>query len=339
VNFSNPVAITAGTTYVASYRTNGDYSADPNYFSTSHVSGDLIAPSGSNGVYAYGSGGLFPTNSFNSTSYGVDVVFDNTNAIPQPQANADSGFVVNENSTLSIAASALLANDTDPNGLPLSITGVSNPTTGTVSYNASTQTVTFVPTAGYSGPANFTYSITDANGGSASASVGLVVNPTTTTESLFSASSVPSIVTVADTNAVELGLKFQANTNGEITGIRFYKGSLNVGTHVADLWSSTGTLLATATFASETASGWQQVNFSNPVAITAGTTYVASYRTNGDYSADPNYFSTSHVSGDLIAPSGSNGVYAYGSGGLFPTNSFNSTSYGVDVVFKAQLAS
>ena len=38
-----------------------------------------------------------------------------------------------------------------------------------------------------------------------------------------------------------------------------------------------GTLLASATFSNETASGWQQVNFSSPVSITAGTTYIASY--------------------------------------------------------------
>ena len=38
---------------------------------------------------------------------------------------------------------------------------------------------------------------------------------------------------------------------------------------------SSGTLLASATFTGETASGWQQVNFSTPVAITANTTYVA----------------------------------------------------------------
>ena len=50
---------------------------------------------------------------------------------------------------------------------------------------------------------------------------------------------------------------------------------------MADLWSATGTLLATATFTNETASGWQQANFSNPVPITAGTTYdcVLSHRT------------------------------------------------------------
>ena len=66
-----------------------------------------------------------------------------------------------------------------------------------------------------------------------------------------------------DPNPVELGVKFQAATNGSILGIEFYKSPQNTGPHVADLWSATGALLATATFTNETASGWQQVNFSN----------------------------------------------------------------------------
>jgi len=102
-------------------------------------------------------------------------------------------------------------------------------------------------------------------------------------------------------------------------------------------------LLASATFTNETASGWQQVDFVAPVAVTAGTTYVASYHTDGNYSADPNFFATDHTNGMLIAPgtpsSGGNGVYAYGNSSLFPTNSYNSTGYGVDVLFKAQLTS
>ena len=105
--------------------------------------------------------------------------------------------------------------------------------------------------------------------------------------------------------------------------------------------TSTGTLLATATFTNETASGWQQVNFATPVTITAGTTYVASYHTSGNYAADPNLFGSPVSNGPLTAPassaSGGNGVYAYGSGALFPTNSYNATSYGVDVLFRPQL--
>ena len=38
-------------------------------------------------------------------------------------------------------------------------------------------------------------------------------------------------------------MKFRATQAGYITGIRFYKGSGNTGTHVGSLWSKTGTLL------------------------------------------------------------------------------------------------
>ena len=46
---------------------------------------------------------------------------------------------------------------------------------------------------------------------------------------------------------------------------------------VRKLMDQDGVSLATATFTNETASGWQEVLFSTPVAITAGVTYVASY--------------------------------------------------------------
>ena len=70
---------------------------------------------------------------------------------------------------------------------------------------------------------------------------------------------------------------FQSDSSGWVTGVRFYKASTNTGTHIGDLWTSSGTLLASASFANETASGWQQVTFASPVLISAGTTYVASY--------------------------------------------------------------
>jgi hypothetical protein len=82
-------------------------------------------------------------------------------------------------------ASTLLANDTDSAGYPLSISGVSNPSNGTVSYNSSNQTVGFVPTNGYFGPAGFTYSVTDGSGGAGSANVSLIVDYPTTAQSLF----------------------------------------------------------------------------------------------------------------------------------------------------------
>ena len=344
VAFGSPVSITAGTTYVASFHSNGHYTATSNYFTTAHVNGVLTAPASSNGVYTYGNGNVFPRNTFGATNYWVDVVFSPTSGGPNhaPVAANDSGFNATQNTPLSVAASALLANDTDPDGDALTITSVSGGAGGTASFNAQTNTVTFTPNTGYTGSASFTYVISDGRGGTTSASASLTVNAASTNiVSLFSSNPTPSIVTVNDPSSVELGLKFQSFSAGDITGLRFYKGASNIGTHVADLWSGSGNLLATAIFANETVSGWQQVNFATPVTIMPGTTYIASYHTAGNYSADPNLLASAITNGSLTAPSsassGGNGVFAYGTGSLFPTSSFNATSYGVDVLFRPQL--
>ena len=121
-------------------------------------------------------------------------------------------------------------------------------------------------------------------------------------------------------------------------GVRFYKSAANSGTHVGNLWTSSGTRLATATFADETPSGWQEVLFDAPVAVVANTTYVVSYHTNvGHYSASGGYFGSLGVDRPpLRAPAsatvGGNGVYLYGAT-AFPTQTFNATNYWVDVVF------
>ena len=70
--------------------------------------------------------------------------------------------------------------------------------------------------------------------------------------SAWSASTTPTLTRRSDPNAVELGVKFTTDVNGFITGIRFYKGTGNTGTHVGNLWSAGGALLATATFSAET---------------------------------------------------------------------------------------
>ena len=343
-NLTTAVTLTVGATYVVSYSSNGFYSVDYNYFYRQRSIGSLVAPSGlsvGNGVFVYGSAGSFPSSSFLNSNYWVDVVFNRAGGAGNlpPTANNDSGFVTTENTALAIPASSLLANDTDPNGYTLSVTGVSSPTNGTVAYNAGTQIATFTPTTNYVGDAGFVYSITNGHGGTASANVALAVNPSgQTTVSLFSISDVPATVTENDNNAVELGVQFQSSAAGQVTGILFYKGPQNTGTHIANLWTASGTLLATATFVNETASGWQVVTFP-AVAISANTVYVASYHTQtGYYSANSGYFSTAHVSGVLTAPAtgpvGGNGLYAYGASSAFPTSSYNATNYWVDVVFQ-----
>ena len=88
--------------------------------------------------------------------------------------------------------------------------------------------------------------------------------------------------------------------------------------HTARLWTATGTLLETATFTGETATGWQQANFGLPVAVTANTVYVASYHApNGGYAATPAAFASIGVNTPPMealssSASGGNGVFRYG---------------------------
>ncbi len=150
----------------------------------------------------------------------------------------------------------------------------------------------------------------------------------------------------SDPSQIEVGVKFRADVSGYITGLRYYKTSEATGAHVGHLYTASGTQLAEVTFSKETASGWQQVSLPSPVAISANTTYIASYYApNGHYAALSGYFSV--VGADaapLHAPAsgvvGGNGVYHYGgNGSLFSEGgpeSYNGTNYMADVVFEAE---
>ncbi|MGZ5220444.1 MAG: DUF4082 domain-containing protein [Chitinophagaceae bacterium] len=141
-------------------------------------------------------------------------------------------------------------------------------------------------------------------------------------------------------NPVELGVKFSSSVAGFIKGIRFFSGNTVSGNYTGHLWSMDGELLASAEFTNVTASGWQQVLFSEPVSISAGTVYIASYYTDAGIYAGTNYGFDEAVSngGSLTALSntteGGNGVYTYEGPG-FPTQTHKASNYWVDVLFSS----
>jgi hypothetical protein len=252
--FSAPVSIAANTTYVASYHTTSGFFSFTSSFFTSQVDSPPLhalsdAAAGGNGTYAYSSTPVFPSNSYQSSNYFVDVVF----------AASGSG---------SSGSGSSLANT-----------------------------------------------------------------------SLWNNSGTPAVINQPGSSPVELGMKFQSDVSGLITGIRFYKGSQNTGTHTVSLYTFSGTLLARAVSGSEGPSGWQQVNFASPVSISAGAIYVASYHTtSGFFSFTPSYFTSQFDSSPLHAlsnnVSGGNGVYTYSSVPSFPNNTYQASNYWVDVVFQ-----
>ncbi len=134
--------------------------------------------------------------------------------------------------------------------------------------------------------------------------------------SVWDDATIPTVTSSSDPGSVELGVKFRTLTDGFVTGVRFYKGTGNNGTHIGNLWAQDGTLLGRATFTNETGSGWQTVLFDNPVAVTAGNVYVASYfAPNGGYAIDVNFFAGGGVGNGPIellgdGEAGGNGVYS-----------------------------
>ena len=416
VNFATPVATTANTVYIASYFvTSGHYAADQTYFAVAGV--DKIplhalqdGLSGPDGVFTYFQNSTFPSSTYNSSNYWVDVAFVVTpvlnsisispasptiSAGTQQQFTAtgtfSNGSTANVNSLVTwsssnpavatvgvtgvatalspgssvitatqgtLKATATITVQTAPLGINASLAGglINVPysatltaTGGTAPYIWSLTTGTLptgltLSSAGVisgtpSAVGIFTFTLTVTDSGSpqhtASSQFSIAIS-----SSIFAASSVPNTTDVGPDSSVELGVKFKSDVNGQIVGIRFYKSAANVGPHVVNLWSSTGTLLATAKSTSETASGWQQVNFATPVAITANTVYVASYFvTGGHYSVTQNTFGAAGVDNAPLHAlqdgiSGPNGAYSYGSTSSLPGSGYLSSNYWVDVAFQ-----
>lgn len=157
--------------------------------------------------------------------------------------------------------------------------------------------------------------------------------------SVFPSSAVPASVDNRDnTTGIELGMKFKSNVNGYISAVRFYKGSLSNGTFTGHIWASNGNSLAVATLNVSSGSGWQQINLSTPLAITANTTYVVSYHSpSGYYPITNPSFSSAFINGPLRGlangEDGPNGVYNYTATPAFPSSNYQSSNYWVDVVF------
>lgn len=155
----------------------------------------LTAPDGSellNTIYADREVGLSATGIYTLTIEGLGVDSVGTysfrlldrpaNQAPvaaDDQATTDAGVLVEIE---------VLANDTDPDGDPLTVVSITDPDHGTASTDG--EVVTYSPAPGFAGTDTFTYTVGDGNGGEAQATVTIIVNPPANTP--------PSIQVIAD---------------------------------------------------------------------------------------------------------------------------------------------
>ena len=183
-------------------------------------------------TYTVSSGGVTETATVNVT---VNPVND------APVAGNDTANAV-EDTALTISAATLLANDTDADGNTLSITAVQGATHGTVALVGGN--VVFTPAANYSGPASFTYTVSDGQGGTATGTVNLTVaavadKPTLTITNaagqlVFANSWESAPVTNADTSSTS----YTASTTLEgWTRVDTPDGQAG-GTNAFEIWSS-----------------------------------------------------------------------------------------------------
>jgi hypothetical protein len=145
----------------------------------------------------------------------------------------------------------------------------------------------------------------------------VAVQPSWAGETLFTAQT-PAETNFSNGPNYELGTAFTSNIAGQITAVRFWKAPSEGGTHIGNVWSSTGQLLASVTFANETASGWQQQALANPLTIAPNTIYVVSVNTGATYFVyTPGGLSSQVSNENLTSVGGNNGLA--GNPGVFPT--------------------
>lgn len=357
LNFATPVTVKANTTYVASYfAPNGGYSYDGGYFNDGAAG---LAPltalktgtDGGNGVFHYGSTSAFPSSQSSGSNYWVDVVLDTSTASTTPPTVSSTSPTSGATGTsITAPVSATFSSAVDPDSVTFTVKDPDGATVpGAVTLPASNK-VTFTPSTELELHTTYTASIqaSDVWGNAMADPVTWSFTTSSTPPAvtcpctLWSSSAVPATPdTTGDTNSLELGTRFTSSADGWITGVTFYKGTGNTGTHTGSLWTDGGTLLAGGTFTNETASGWQTLTFATPVAVTADTPYVVSYHApHGNYAVDGGYFAAAHQSYPLTATADTtahhNGLYRYGSDSAFPNGSYGSANYWVGPVFTAE---
>ncbi|MQW74778.1 DUF4082 domain-containing protein [Nocardioides sp. dk4132] len=336
---AEPVPVQAGRSYVVSYLApHGHYSSSLGYFSAPVTAGDLTAPAGGNGRYLYGAAGGFPTFSHGASAYFADVEYvpDATVSITarSPAASAvGAAPTVQPSVTLSAPVRA---------GARLRLFSGGAELAATTRLSADGTRLTAEPAGALPGDAVVRVELSGviSTAGATLADTAWsfrTASATHATTTLLGAAT-PAVPDSGEPDPVELGVAFTPAVSGHATGIRFFKGPGNTGTHTGTLWSATGTPLASVVFTDETAAGWQVADLATPYPLEAGTTYVVSYLApHGHYAATAGFFADGWVSGPLSVPAGGNGRYRYGSQGGFPSLSWGATNYFVDVVFRSPL--
>jgi len=162
---------------------------------------------------------------------------------------------------------------------------------------------------------------------------GIITNFTPPSTRIWPAT--PATPPTFEDASITLGVQFKSSVTGFVKGVRFFSPDAvpaTPGTFTGQLWTTSGLLLASGTFTNVTADSWNELLFSEPILITAATTYVASYHTDAiKYVRKIGGLGAPVTNGPLTAQMGG-GVFAYGATPAYPSIS-NLDNYWADVIF------
>ncbi len=127
----------------------------------------------------YSGADAFPYTITNSKGLSASATVHITVTAGSPPPNSGAPVARDDTTTTPYAQPvtvAVLGNDTDPNGYPLTVTAATTPAHGSSRVNGD-GTITYTPNATFAGSDRFAYSIDNAHGGTASANVTIIVQP------------------------------------------------------------------------------------------------------------------------------------------------------------------
>ena len=142
--------------------------------------------------------------------------------------------------------------------------------------------------------------------------------------------AVPLSTATGQGSSWEQGVEFSSSMSGIVKQVKFWRADDEpMGGHTARIWSTSGVLLASATFNETASPGWQYATVNLP--ITAGTRYRVSYNIHNVVAKTFNVFNNGPITkGPLTAWAS----YYSTPAGSFPTSHSLSNLF-ADIVFNA----
>ena len=155
--------------YTPDYQMTWTYSGNTELAVT--IDGNRVATIGIPSADWNGSESITFTAEDNSGNTDSDAASFTVTAMNDAPVASDDSATVNEDSTSNVID--VLSDDTDVDGDDLTVASVTQPTNGTVTNNGSD--VSYTPDANYYGSDTFTYTVSDGNGGTDTATVSITV--------------------------------------------------------------------------------------------------------------------------------------------------------------------